>query len=195
MGDAARQVLGTCRYQGENGREALPSCPRIHTPGIRDKASASPAFMQRISSSIRIDTSANGPSSRFPNRRCRVSVQYRKLDQSQGHVSRAPCFHHQSQPFSVVVSRCPVWACLEGVQSTKTAGKASRAAVATSRRPEVACRLGRVLDYIRISGTKEVRSAMWSTKASFFNVSLLIESLALSLTPFVVIVLDCLSGQ
>jgi len=36
---------------------------------------------------------------------------------------------------------------------------------------------------------------MWSTKASFFNVSLLIESLALSLTPFVVIVLDCLSGQ
>jgi len=114
MGDAARQVLGTCRYQGENGREALPSCPRIHTPGIRDKASASPAFMQRISSSIRIDTSANGPSSRFPNRRCRVSVQYRKLDQGQGHVSLAPCFHHQSQPLSVVVSRCPVWACVEG---------------------------------------------------------------------------------
>jgi len=70
----------------------------------------------------------------------------------------------------------------------------SRPAVATSRRPEVACRLGRALDHIQISGTKEVRSAMWSTKASF-NVSLLIESLALSLTHFVVIILDCLSGQ
>jgi len=148
----------------------------------------------RVFASTRVPM-ADSPSSQFPNRRCRVSVQYRKLDQSQGHVSLAPGFHHQSQPFPVLVSRCPVWACVEGAQSTKMAGKASRAAVATSRRPEVACRLGRVLDYIRISGTKEVRSAMWSTKASFFNVSLLIESLALSLKPFVVIMLDCLSGQ